>query len=100
MSNYGESNINRLMDAFALKEPDRVPHLEELIGRRSVEYILGRKVDKPPGKWYGHSLDNLEPEDNIELSQKIGMDAIGLLLEREGKSPLSKIKGEISIDPE
>ena len=48
MGDCDKPDINRLLAAFELKEPDRVPHFEILIEDRHVERLLGRPA--------GHTL--------------------------------------------
>ena len=45
-SDYGKSDINRLMTALQHGEPDRVPHLENWVTSKTVyEYVLNRKLN-------------------------------------------------------
>ena len=66
--NYGDSNIDRLLTAFAGKEePDRVPYFEYFsINNDVYEAVLGRR---PAGD--GPTFD-----ERIELAQRIGLDAL------------------------
>jgi uroporphyrinogen-III decarboxylase len=63
-----DSDIARLLAAFRREPVDRVPNLEFLIDRRSVEAILGRPASP---SWH------LPGPDYVELAHRIGQDAIG-----------------------
>ncbi len=63
-----DSDIARLLAAFRREPTDRVPNLEFLIDRRSVEAIVGRPASLSWG---------LNGRDFVELVQQIGQDAIG-----------------------
>jgi len=76
-------DINRLLAAFELKEPDRVPHFEILIEDKHVERLLGRPAGHTLGAAKGASEDEyvtppMNPYDYIELCRLVGQDAIGL----------------------
>jgi len=76
-------DINRLLAAFELKEPDRVPNFEILIEDKHVEQLLGRPAGHTLGAAKGASQDEyvtppMDPYDYIELCRLIGQDAIGL----------------------
>ena len=78
-----EPNIERLLAAFELREPDRVPNFEILIEDEHVERLLGRPAGHTLGAAKGASEDEyvtppMDPHDYVELCQMIGQDAIGL----------------------
>jgi uroporphyrinogen decarboxylase len=72
-----EPNIERLLKAFALEEPDRVPHFEGQIMRRNIDHILGRETGC-------NSLWQLDPHDAVEVARRIGQDAITVNLSWNG----------------
>jgi len=83
----GAPNIERLLQAFRCGKPDRVPNFEFFIGKRNVEYILGKRATNT---W------KLNPVDYVTLAKKIGMDAIGttvfnLLKEGTGLPPIPQV---------
>lgn len=90
-----EPDIERLLAAFELKEPDRVPNFEILIEDEHVERLLGRPAGHTLGAAKGASEDEyvtppMDPRDYVELAKMIGQDAIGL----EGLWAPLKRKGE------
>jgi len=89
-----EPNIDRLLAAFDLKKHDRVPNLEYAIKAPTLQHVMGRKPDVE-GFWEPHSPAELieltkgtggrpdmarsvgmSLQDQAELCQKAGMDAI------------------------
>ena len=75
-SDYDRSDINRLLTAFRHKEPDRIPHLENWVTSRTVyEYVLKRPLEYEveDARVGGMSVS---PEDNVEFSTYLGMDAV------------------------
>ena len=67
-------NIDRLLSAFCLEEPDRVPNLEYWITSIPVlEYVLGKRFSSDVDTW-----TTLPPEDMIKFAERIGMDAVGV----------------------
>jgi len=71
---HRKSNIDRLLSAFCLEEPDRVPNLKHWITSREVkEYVLGRSLKIDPDTW-----TTMDPKDEIEIAQRISMDAVGV----------------------
>lgn len=73
-----DSNIDRLLKAIKFQTIDRVPHLEHWVNKRTIEYVLGRKVGDPVDQYNQEkTIENpLDPSDLIEYAQKIGQDAI------------------------
>lgn len=83
MGSCDTPDISRLLAAFALKEPDRVPNFEILIEDKHVERLLGRPAGHTLGAAKGASEDEyvtppMDPRDYVELCYLIGQDAIGL----------------------
>jgi uroporphyrinogen decarboxylase len=71
---YEDSKIDRLLSAFCLEEPDRVPNLEYWVTSVPVlEYVLGKKMPQALDTW-----TTLAPKDMIEFGRRIGMDAVGV----------------------
>ena len=57
-------NIDRLLSAFCLEEPDRVPNLEYWITSVPVlEYVLGKRFSSDVDTW-----TTLPPEDMIKFA--------------------------------
>jgi len=68
LKHWSEPNIERLLRTFRHEKTDRVPNFEFFIGKRNVEYILGKQTNNT---W------RLNPTDYVILAQRIGMDAVG-----------------------
>ncbi|NLF31855.1 MAG: hypothetical protein GX591_13330 [Planctomycetes bacterium] len=66
------SNIDRLLAAFAHQKLDRVPNFEILIDPRSVSHILGRRTTD--------TLWTLPPADARRVAETVGQDAIACSL--------------------
>jgi LacI family transcriptional regulator len=75
VSDYGRSDVNRLLKVLQHQEADRVPHLEFWVTSKSVyEYVLERElkydiVDARVGS-------SVTPEDHVEFAMRLGMDAV------------------------
>jgi len=83
-------NVERLLAAFHREEGDRVPNYEPLIMHRNVKYIMGRPMP------HLNSWD-LDPHDQVELFQRLCIDAMTI---PAGWGPWSEVR-EIhdNIDP-
>jgi len=73
-----DSNIDRLLKTIKFQPTDRVPHLEHWVNKKTIEYVLGRKVGDPVDPYDQEKVikNPLDPKDIVEYSQKIGQDAI------------------------
>lgn len=87
-----DSNIDRLISAFCLEEPERVPNLEYWVTSSSVlEHVLGKRMPSSLDTWM-----TLAPEYMVEFARKIGIDAVGVYFSwrpgnvfRESSNPLT-----------
>jgi len=69
-----DSDIDRLLSAFCLEEPDRVPNLEYWVTSVPIlEYVLGKSLPSVVDTW-----TTLAPEDMIKFAERIGMDTVGV----------------------
>ncbi len=76
VSDFGRSDVNRLLRVLGGQEADRVPHLDLWITSRSVyEYVLGREVDYDAQERFTLG-ECVSPEDQVEFAQRTGMDAV------------------------
>jgi len=76
--NYNDSNFNRLLSAFNLKMPDRVPILEFWPQSKKVmEYIIERPLGYEIQTAARGEVYSVRIEDALKFAQRIGMDAIG-----------------------
>ncbi len=99
-------NIERLLRAFEVKTPDRVPMLELLVNTPTLEHVMGRRlaasltgtyavsdpaVHESGGSGAGRPLPqlyaqqdpalstmNITPEEYVEFRRSIGMRAIAI----------------------
>jgi len=86
------SNIDRLLSAFCLEEPDGVPNLEYWVTSVPVlEYVLGKRFPSSIDAWTILATENM-----IEFARRIGMDAVGVYFSwrlgnifRESSNPLT-----------
>ncbi|MFW6154856.1 MAG: uroporphyrinogen decarboxylase family protein [Planctomycetota bacterium] len=67
-----DSNIDRLLAAFAHEKLDRVPNFEILIDPRSVSHLLGRRTNE--------TLWTLPPAEARRVAEAVGQDAIACSL--------------------
>ena len=67
-----DSNINRLIKAIKFETSDRVPNLEHWVNKKTIEYVLGRKVGDPVDPYDQEKLikNPLDPNDLVEFAQK------------------------------
>jgi LacI family transcriptional regulator len=76
LSDYGRSDVNRLLKVLQHQEADRVPHLEFWVTSKSLyQYVLERefKYDIVDAEVGGQSIT---PEDHVEFAMRLGMDAV------------------------
>ena len=77
--NFGDSDFNRLLDAFKIKESDRVPVLEFWPqSQEIIEYVIGRPLEYKIESAARSETTSVKVKDAIEFAKKIGMDAIGV----------------------
>ncbi|MCL7453942.1 MAG: substrate-binding domain-containing protein [Anaerolineae bacterium] len=76
LSDYGRSDVNRLLQALDHKEPDRVPHVEFAVNsKRIYEYVLEHELEHDASGWRIASQP-VTPEDQVEFALRLGMDAV------------------------
>lgn len=71
MNDVRKPDKKRLTAVFNRKMPDRVPNFEVLVDNPTLSHVMGRPMP-------AHTLDNIPPEDYMELARRIGQDAIGM----------------------
>jgi len=78
MADQSKSNIERLIKAIKFQPIDRVPHLEHWVNKKTIEYVLEKKVGDPVDPYDQEKIieNPLNPKDLIEHAEKIGQDAI------------------------
>jgi len=76
--NFYDSNFNRLLDAYNLKVPDRVPILEFWPQSKNIiEYVIERPLGYEIEPAARGETSSVKIEDILEFAQRIGMDAVG-----------------------
>jgi uroporphyrinogen decarboxylase len=79
-----DPDVNQLLKAFSLEQPDRVPYLDYWITSvEIIEHVLGRKarymeLSEQKQRQSSTLGAPIVPEDMVEFAQRIGMDAIGV----------------------
>ncbi len=77
--NFRDSNFDRLLDAFKIKQSDRVPILEFWPqSQEIIEYIIERPLGYKIKTAARSETTSVKIEDALEFAQRIGMDAIGV----------------------
>ena len=76
VSEYNNSDVNRLLKVLQHQEADRLPHLEFWVTSQSVyEYVLEHKLEYDiTDARIGDQT--IAPEDHVEFAQRLGMDAV------------------------